>query len=203
VYESGRFSEDLDFDNFGLSFDEFKILLDEVATDMKIKGFDIEYRFVEKGAYHCHVKFPKILQDNNLTSHKDEKILIRVDTMQKEKFVEPKVFTLNKFDLYRPILVNTPEVLISQKLIAIKDRKREKGRDFFDVSFLYGITTPNFDFIEKTTGMDKLKFSKHILKRSEELDFNKLAKDVEPFLLKPEQSIRVSGFLKFIKQKLQ
>ena len=202
VYSGNRFSEDLDFDNFGLSFEDFKGLLDDVVKDMKIKGFEIEFRFTEKQAYHCYIKFPKILQNNSLSPNDREKILVRIDTIPKEKLSSPDVFLLKRFDLYRNIYVNSPSIILSQKLIAILDRKREKGRDFYDVSFLYGFTEPNFDFIEKTVSMNKKTILERIIARCSTLDFKALAKDVEPFLIQPDQSARVETFLEFIKSKV-
>ncbi|MEI8104192.1 MAG: hypothetical protein WCG84_04825 [Candidatus Moraniibacteriota bacterium] len=39
--------------------------------------------------------------------------------------------------------------------------------------------------------------------RCDQLDFEKLAKDVEPFLTQPGQVTRVSGFLEFIRGRLR
>jgi predicted nucleotidyltransferase component of viral defense system len=55
LHDSHRFSEDLDFDNFGLSFSHFEALLKTACRDMEYKGFLIEYRVVEKGAWHCYI----------------------------------------------------------------------------------------------------------------------------------------------------
>lgn len=202
VYNGSRFSEDLDFDNFGLSFDEFQKLTDAIVADMRLKGFIVEFRTIEKSAYHCYVRFPHILQEARLESDSEEKILVRIDMMEKRKIFTPVTYTLNKFDIYRSILVNPLDILLSQKLITILGRKREKGRDFFDVSYLYGMTQPNFGYIEEVTGMNQQEFVKKLLARCEELDFSFLAKDVEPFLMYPEQSARVIDFKGFIANKL-
>jgi predicted nucleotidyltransferase component of viral defense system len=202
VHGGNRFSEDLDFDNFGLSFEEFQELINRVIEDMKLKGFVMEVRLVEKGAYHCYIKFPHILQAANLSSAVDEKILVRIDTVEKEKFFEPEIHILNKFDVYRNILINPVSIVLSQKLMTILGRKREKGRDFYDTSYLYGKTQPDFSYIEKTLGFSKDVFVKKILARCEELDFASLARDVEPFLIEPDQASRVVGFKEFIKKKL-
>ena len=116
VYHSQRFSEDLDFDNFGLKFTDFKKLLDETTKDMKLKGFELEFRFVEKMAFHCYIKFPNILYTNNLSQNDDEKILIRIDTVEKEKNVTPKTYILNNYGIYRKILVNSIDTILSQKI---------------------------------------------------------------------------------------
>jgi predicted nucleotidyltransferase component of viral defense system len=200
VHDGNRFSEDLDFDNFGLSFSDFQELMDEVISDMKLKGFEMETRLIEKGAYHCFIKFPHILQKSNLSSVKGEKILVRIDMVEKESFFEPIAHTLNKFDIYRNILINPVDIVLSQKLMTIFGRKREKGRDFYDVSYLYGKTQPNFPYIEKTLSMTKDEFISKIILRCKTLDFAALAKDVEPFLIQPDQSERVVNFEEFIKK---
>ena len=51
LYQNPRFSEDLDFDNFGLSFKSFEKLLQTACKDMANKGFVVEYRFVERGYF--------------------------------------------------------------------------------------------------------------------------------------------------------
>lgn len=199
VYGSDRFSEDLDFDNFGLSFPEFEELTNLVIKDMELKGFKVEFCFVEKGAYHCYIKFPKLLQEYHLDKSPTEKILVRIDTMEKEPAIQPKIKTLNKFGIFRDILVNPKEVILSQKLLTILDRRREKGRDFYDVSFLLGLTEPDFIYLQKSRKLSKEKFTKQLLARCSDLNFNQLAQDIEPFLVDPAQSIRVKNFPNFIK----
>ncbi|MEK9155823.1 MAG: nucleotidyl transferase AbiEii/AbiGii toxin family protein [Patescibacteria group bacterium] len=203
IYGSSRFSEDLDFDNFGLPFDEFEEIVDNAGKDLELKGFSAELRFVEKGAYHCYLKFPEILYDNNLSSLLQEKVLIRLDTVNKEPSYRPVIHTLNKFDVFRNILAAPADIILAQKLITIMERKREKGRDFYDASFLLGLTKPDFLYIKKTTGLAQDEFGGKFLERLNQLDFNFLAKDVEPFLAAPEQSERIKNFKDFVVPRLR
>ena len=96
LQQSPRFSEDLDFDNFGLTFRQFEEMLEKACRDMKAKGFLVEYRTVERGAYHCYLKFPEILYKSGISSHASEKILIRIDTEPKERLYKPQIYLLNK-----------------------------------------------------------------------------------------------------------
>jgi predicted nucleotidyltransferase component of viral defense system len=202
AYRGNRFSEDLDFDNFNLSFGDFRSLLGKVVKDMETKGFSIQFRFVEKTAYHCYIKFPEILRNASLGNHPEEKILVRIDAARKNKIFEPEIHTLNTFDLYRDIIVNPLSIILSQKMIAILGRKREKGRDFYDVSFLWGRTKPDFQYIENVTGLSRHAFTQSLLNRCKGLNFSHLAADVEPFLIHADQAKRVKNFFPFIQQAL-
>ena len=203
LHDSHRFSEDLDFDNFGLSFSQFEEMLKTVCRDMEYKGFLIEYRVVEKGAWHCYIRFPKILREVGLSPDAERKILIRIDSEAKERLYDPKKVFLNRFSVYRQILAAPAAILLAQKMMTILYRKREKGRDIFDVSFLTGFTAPDFDYIEKTVGMDRAEFLRRFDERLRELDLNSLAQDVEPFLFTPEQRERIASFRDFWREKLK
>jgi predicted nucleotidyltransferase component of viral defense system len=91
-------------------------------------------------------KISEILGLSNLPHKDEEKILIRVDAGSEEKYVEPSRIIIDKFDVYRTILANPIEVILTQKLAAIIQRKREKGRDFYDVNILFGKTQPDYDY---------------------------------------------------------
>lgn len=200
LQQSYRFSEDLDFDNFGLSFEQFEELVRKTCRDMEVKGFLVECRTVERGAYHCYIRFPQILYKLGLTSNVEEKILIRIDSESKERLYEPQRFLLNKFAVYRQILTAPIPVLLSQKMLTVLQRSREKGRDLFDVSFLLGLTKPDFGYIEKCLRIEKTVFIKMFTDKMQVLDLEYLAKDVGPFLLFPEQKQRILSFPEYWKQ---
>lgn len=200
-YHGNRFSEDLDFDNFALSFKEFQIMLQGVIDDMKRKGFAVEFRFIEKGAYHCYIKFPHLLHEHKISDHASEKILIKMESMRQESLYAPRAYLMNQFDLYRNLLVAPEDILLSQKLITVRERKRTKGRDFYDVSFLYGMTEPNRAYMEEKMKMSWNDFLEQMVVQCSALDFDVFAKEVEPFLIRKDQIERVKTFLEFIKSK--
>ncbi|MBI2552457.1 nucleotidyl transferase AbiEii/AbiGii toxin family protein [Candidatus Uhrbacteria bacterium] len=201
-YQGNRFSEDLDFDNFGLSFSAFQAMLNQVIDDMRRKGLTVEFRFLEKGAYHCYIKFPHLLHEHKISDHASEKILIKMESMAQKKVFTPRAHTINKFDLFYDLLVNPEDILLAQKLITILQRKRTKGRDFYDVSFLYGITQPSEDYVKAAMGLTVSKLIKQVYDYCGKLDFKALAKEVEPLLIRPDQGARVLKFPQFIAQKL-
>ncbi|MEA1962774.1 MAG: nucleotidyl transferase AbiEii/AbiGii toxin family protein [Patescibacteria group bacterium] len=203
VYGSQRFSEDLDFDNFGLSYLDFEQVLEKVMADMRNKGLEIEFRLLKKGAYHCYIKSPKLLFENNLSDHQDEKILVRIDTVLKKQFSKPQNFILNGFGVYRKILVNSQAVILSQKIIAIIERKRSKGRDYYDVSYLLGKTELDFDYLKAILGIkEKGEIKNRLIEMADKNNLNDLAKDVSPFLIDKNGTDRVIGFKEYIKQRM-
>ena len=92
---------------------------------------------------------------------------------------------------------------MSQKIITILERKRSKGRDYYDVSYLLGKTDPDFDYLKavlKTRNKDKIKDM--LIKAANKNNLNDLAKDVSPFLIDKTGLDRVIGFQEYIKQRL-
>ncbi|MGC9353705.1 MAG: nucleotidyl transferase AbiEii/AbiGii toxin family protein, partial [Mariniphaga sp.] len=61
VYNNSRFSEDLDFDYFDLSMNDFNEITQLIKTGLERLGYEVELRNVFKGAYHCYIRFPELL----------------------------------------------------------------------------------------------------------------------------------------------
>lgn len=201
IYGNTRFSEDLDFDNFGLNQDEFTLLSKEVENGLIKQGYKAEARNVFKGAYRCYVKLPKILFNSDLSGFKEEKIMIQIDTMSHNFKYMPDKKILNKFDVFTQINVTPPDILLSQKIYAILNRKRAKGRDFFDVIFLLQTTKPNYEYLKIKTGVgDNKELKKAMLSYVKEIKMDEVIKDVKPFLFNPSDSEKIKMFKKYITQ---
>lgn len=187
VHNNNRFSEDLDFDNFGLSQQEFEEISKAIKRGLELEGLEVEMQNVYKGAYHCKIRLPKILTENNLSVMHTEKLLILIDTAPQNFDFKPETITLNKFDVLTLINSTTLDILFSQKIYASLNRKRAKGRDFFDMLFLMSQKVkPNYDYLEaKIQITNPTDLKKKILEECQKLDFKQLYQDVRPFLFNP------------------
>lgn len=200
VHGSGRFSEDLDFDNFGLTEKMFQDLADRIRKSLEREGYTVSVETKTGGAFRCNIKFKQLLFQQGLSEHADENLLIRLDTSAQGFEHQPEIKTLNKFDVFTQVRVAPPDVLLSQKLYAAFNRARLMGRDFYDVVFLLAITQPNYHYLEEKAGVSTPEELRAYLKEnSKGLNFGGLAKDVEPLLIKPEDKKRVELFARYIK----
>jgi predicted nucleotidyltransferase component of viral defense system len=201
IHENTRFSEDLDFDNFKLSKNDFTLLTKEIQNGLKLEGYEVEIRNVMKGAFRCYIKLPGVLFDNAISGLKQEKILIQVDTESHDFDYKPDKVFLNKFDIFTQIAVTPPDILLAQKIFALLNRKRAKGRDFYDVIFLLQKAKPNYKYLTQKAGIkDKQMLKKKILAHVETLNLKELARDVEPFLFQPSDSKKIILFSEYIQQ---
>ena len=100
LHGSERVSEDLDFDNFGLTMEDFSGITSHIRTELELEGYRVEIRDVERGAYHCYIRFPKLLYESGLAGQDEEKILIRLDSEAQHFDFLPETILLNKFDIF-------------------------------------------------------------------------------------------------------
>jgi predicted nucleotidyltransferase component of viral defense system len=201
VHGNSRFSEDIDLDNFGLSWQAFGELIQRVNLFLELEGFLVETNMVAKDAFHCDMRFPKLLYDQGLSPHQQEKIFIQLDTVAQAYPYSPEVRILNKFDVFTEMRVTPFNVLLSQKIFTAVNRKRPKGRDFYDITFLLSKTRPDYGFIHQKMGISNPEsLREELLLKIEDFDFKALAGDVAPFLISKEQAKRVVKFREFWKQ---
>ncbi len=202
VHGNNRFSEDLDFDNFNLSAEEFSKVAEVIKQGLQLEGYEVDFRSVARAAYHCYIRFPKLLFDNKLSGHAEEKIFIRLDTEAQHYDFTPERILLNRFDVFTEIKVTPVDLLLAQKFLTILERKQSKGRDFFDVVFLLGKDIrPNYDFLTQKAfieNSDQLKEA--ILNKTNTLDMKKIAEDVKPFLIDQKDVKKVELFNEYLNQ---
>ena len=93
-----------------------------------------------------------------------------------------------------------PDIILAQKIFALCNRKRAKGRDIYDIVYLYSLAQPNWEFLKKNlniSGQQDLVNKLSSLFSDHEL--NLLAADVEPFLIKPQKIIQIKKFNQWLK----
>ena len=199
VHNNTRFSEDLDFDCLKLTERSFLAIAKEIKKGLEREGYSMEFRELSKGTFHCYIKFPGLLFNEGLSGHKEEKILIQLDAEPQNYKFKPEGFILNKFDIFTQVNVTPLDILLSQKIRALLSRKQ--GRDLYDIIFLSSKTKPNYNYLKQKLSIeDSKELRQKLLLRCKELDFEKLAKDVERFLFNSKDSSRILLFKDFIKQ---
>lgn len=202
VHGNQRFSEDLDFDNLTLQEDEFEKIAHHIEKELRREGYETELKTVIKGAWHCHIKFPGLLFKKGLSGHIEEKILIQLDTEPQHFSFEPERVILNQFEIFTTILTTPLPLLMAQKLYAIINRERNKGRDFYDLVFLMSRNIrPDYEYLDqKITVSNSIELKQALAEKCQKLDMEVMAKDVEPFLFKPSDRKKITQFEEAVRQ---
>ena len=203
VHGSPRFSEDLDFDNPGIGRHDFKTLSQNVKRALELQGYTVELKNTYQDAFRAYLRFPGLLHDSGISGHRDEKLLIQIDTEPQKVQYNPNKFILNKFDVFSRINIVPADILLAQKIYCIFNRSRPMGRDFFDVVFLLGKSNVNFDYLsQKLSIRNNTELRDKLILRCAELDFRRLAKDMEPFVYSKKEVNRVLMFPDVVRQEI-
>lgn len=199
VYGTDRFSEDLDFDNVGLTAADFEETGHAVQRGLELLGYQTTIKFTHQDAFHCKVTFPGILYDYGLSGHKEARIFIKLDTEKQDYAYQRDLVRIQKFGVDADIFVTPPNLLTSQKIAAVLGRKRPKGRDLYDLRWLltqghlpdYGYLKLRFDLADPAT------LRAHVQQHLAHFDFEQLTLDVAPFLFRKESHDEVRTFPDF------
>lgn len=202
VHGNRRFSEDIDFDNLGLTKPEFAQVGELVKRQLELEGYTVTAEMAGFAAFRCRVRLPGLLYRHGLTGHKEQSILIQLDTEPQRYDYEPEPWFLARWDVRQDIRCCPPSLLLAQKCHAILDRKRAKGRDFYDVAFLLGFgVEPDLRYTTEKLGLRTTHELGHaLLKRCSQLDMEAMARDVEKFLFDANGRLSVTHFPQIIRQ---
>lgn len=199
IFNSNRFSEDLDFDNFWLDENDFEDFSKIIKYELEKLWFEVEIKNVYKWAYRCYIRLPNILKELWFSNLEDEKILIQIDTVKQDYKYKSDKKILDKFDIHKLINITPVSIILSKKIHALVERKIIKWRDFFDIVYLYKLTIPDFDYLNaKIWIKNKDDLKQKLTNFCEKLDLKELAQDVKPFLINQDEINRVLMFREFI-----
>lgn len=199
IHNSNRFSEDLDFDNFWLKDGEFEDFSELIKKWLELQGFIVEINNIYKWAWHCKIKFPQILYNAWLSSFKEEKILIQINTVKQDYIYQADNKIIDKFWIYKLIKTCPIDILLSKKIHALIWRKRLKWRDFYDIVFLSKFTKPNYDYLNtKIWIKNEKELKEKLIVFCKNLNLKKIAEDVKPFLINKDEINRILQFRDFI-----
>jgi len=201
MHSSGRFSEDLDFDNRGISKENFLKLAEKIKKRLELEGYKIELKNSTDGVFRSYIKIKEILYKYGLSQHTAEKLIIQLDMEPQDFEYNPDKKIINKFDIFMRGNIVPPDILLAQKITAIFTRPRVMGRDFYDTVFLLGQTKPNIKYLKDKLGInDSGELKKKLIQKSKNLDFKSLAEDLVPFLINPGDKKRVLLFKEYIEE---
>lgn len=197
-----RFSEDLQFDCRGINREEFLQMSDDVMQFLRRNGYKIESREKDSPkltAFRINIYFPEFLFDLGLSGHMDERFLIKIEAQDQGADYTPEIRNIRGCGFFFPFPVPSDSVLCAMKATALLERG--KGRDFYDLMFLLGLTKPDYDFLAKRIGINNaVELKAEIKKRINITELKTKAKDFEHLLFNKENNKRILRFEEFLEE---
>ncbi len=197
LYQLARFSEDLDFslvDAGKYNVQQMALAIEKSLSKLSLPA-ELKTKDV-KNVHHIVVLFKELLYDANLSPHREQKLPIRIEIdvnppmgWQTATSLLSQIYTfpVQHFDL---------PSMFATKLHACLFRHYAKGRDFYDLMWYLGKKVqPNMTVLrnaiqqteKKSPVLNNEALKKMLLTRISKIDVVRLRRDVEPFLLHPEE----------------
>lgn len=198
-----RFSEDLDFDCKGLSEEEFVGMTDGLIRHLQMQGLQAVARDKENSrltAFRRNVHFPELLFDLQLTGHREERFLLKIEAQDQGVSYKREMATVQRLGFFFPVAVPSLSVLLSMKLTALLSR--QKGRDFYDTLFLWQRVEPDYDFLHDRCGISNREELMAALRQMvAQTDLQLKKRDFEHLLFEPRKSEMIVQFLQIIEKQ--
>ena len=195
-----RFSEDLDFDNLGLSNKQIIGLVNEAVKTIKKENINLEIKDTIRGKKtYFELKFPKLLFDLKISTNSKEKLMIKVDYADFWQGQKPEAVLFNRYGFLEIIPTLPFNQIIVEKLAAYVSRKQTQGRDVYDVVWLYAQgAKPDKAFIQKNhlAGLVKKAADKWQKEGNKKIFGRRLA----PFLFDVDDSRKMALFGEVLKK---
>lgn len=203
-----RFSEDLDFDNLGLTFKKIEKLFKNIFLKFEKEKFRIDFNLKKTdnsgiGGF----KFKDLLFELGTSTDEKEKLNIKINYTTPKIKPETEVSILRRFGFLQPVITNKEDYILSQKIRAALTRKDPQPRDFYDIVwFLSHRVKPTpklFPEVGVKTEKELFLTLSKIYERKIEPGLKNFKKRLKPFLLNEANIYYLDIFKKTIEEQIQ
>ncbi|MDD4032841.1 MAG: nucleotidyl transferase AbiEii/AbiGii toxin family protein [Bacteroidales bacterium] len=148
-------------------------------------------------AFRRNFYFPELLFELDLSGHKDERFLIKVESQDQGYEYTSVMVNIRRAGFFFPFTVPSDNVLCAMKISALLNR--QKGRDFYDAMFLLGQTEPDYGYLTAKWGIhDKEKLKTALIETAENTNLESKAKDFEHLLFNRNNKTKILQFMEFV-----
>lgn len=197
LYNTKRFSEDLDFSLTKKGRVKLDELIPKVQKDLLLQGIEFKpYTKDERVVFKSDFRFPYILKEFNLSSLKDQKLTIKFEVDKNPPKGYKKEILLVSAPISYSVSIFDLSSLFATKLHAVFYRKYIKGRDYYDLIWYLGKQIkPNLELLNnaiKQTHPNEEKFTEanfkeKLIQHLSSVDFKKIKNDVERLIINKEE----------------
>jgi len=197
LYDLRRFSEDLDFSLFKKAHFDFEVFAGRLKNQLELYGLEIELKTGESNIVKTiDIRFKNILMPLTLSSHKGEKLFVRIEIdSNPPRGAKTEISLINRTYVFTVTHLDLPS-LYATKLHACFFRGFVKGRDFYDLLWYLGKKTkPNLKLFRSAIRqthpeyplVTERNFKEFMRKELEKIDFKKARQDVSRFIEDKEE----------------
>lgn len=133
-----RFSEDLDFDlEQDTAFSDIDKLMQKIFQRLEKENFSIDFYQNKTGKKsYYEFRFQNLLQELNISQHKQEKLTIKFDFEKFWQAHQKEVLLLNRYGFLVNVITLPLDQQLVQKFTAYIKRKQTQPRDIYDIIWL-------------------------------------------------------------------
>ncbi len=186
-YNLPRFSEDLDFDTRGLSYEEFRDILGAVEKGLRKEGISLGITSEKRDdLFVAELLFADLMTLYQLIDKRGLDLMIKIEAYKPSWRLESEPGVLSLYGYNLSCFLLGKENMLSEKLCALFNRRR--GRDVYDTLFMLKMRFPfsrDVLIANKIEGSPKELILEY-LKKIPEKELKFLANQVKPFLFKED-----------------
>jgi hypothetical protein len=139
LHDIPRFSEDLDFDNLGLSDRAVIKLIRFVASRFVAENIPLDlFEKIAESKTYFELRFPEILLELGISTNPREKLMIKVDYGKQWTGQTTTTMLMRRLGIVQNVVSNTVDQILVEKLAAYAGRKTVQPRDMYDAVWLFG-----------------------------------------------------------------
>lgn len=195
LYNSARYSEDLDFalEREPARYD-LRAYLEAIRRDLAAEGYALELKVNDRKAVHsAFVRFPELLFELNLAPTRSERLAVKLEVDTRPPQGAGLETTVVRRHVVLQLQHHDRASLLAGKLHAILQRPFLKGRDVYDLIWYLSDrswSAPNLALLNNAlaqTGwqggtLTDANWRRAIWKQLSNVDWTNVGKDVSPFL---------------------